>query len=518
MTPSSILPTPAAPAEWPAAAPAGAAAGTADAFAALLAGLQPGSAAAPGDGDPAGLASGPGAGSDVPAGRQALAAALPDRPLRANLPAALLPPALDPDAASAGPSLPVPTRIGLTGETGAAPGRLRAVALRPLPLPVGGGPARPIEGAPAGDADLDAEGVAALPARGRQRVPDPWFVALSELPAPPLPPALPALPALPASPAAPAIPASALPAAPLPTPPLPAATLPGVETPAAVPAGALPVPPPLASAPLPGLDTAVAALPAAPPAALRAPPLPPAGPTLPPAASAGPLPPLAGAPAPAVPLAAAPRVLARAELRPELRSPALRVAADPISMPAAAGGDPAAAAPPLVPAPVAGVADAAPAGFGPGAPAPAATARADAPAPLPRLDTSQPDWLQGMIDEIVELRREGGLREAQIRLAPDMLGTVEIRVEEREDGRMHVTLAADSAQARALLSDAAPKLQELAEARGVRLGQTQVDGGAAGDRRPASNPQPEAPARPATANRAAAADADPSARHRDRIA
>jgi flagellar hook-length control protein FliK len=138
-----------------------------------------------------------------------------------------------------------------------------------------------------------------------------------------------------------------------------------------------------------------------------------------------------------------------------------------------------------------------------------------AAAPGPVVDTARADWMQSMIERIGEIRHENGTREAQIRLAPDILGVVEIRIE-RRDERMHVTMSADNPQARAMLGEAAPKLQEMAEARGLRLTQSSVDAGASHQ-----NPQrrqggdgatlPEAPAR-------AGAETPSTDRSDDRIA
>lgn len=133
----------------------------------------------------------------------------------------------------------------------------------------------------------------------------------------------------------------------------------------------------------------------------------------------------------------------------------------------------------------------------------------------PVLDTSRADWLQSMIERIGEIRLEGGAREAQIRLAPDALGTVDIRIEQRDD-RIHVTMTAETSQARALLAEASPRLQDMAEARGLRLTQSSVDGGQSqNQQRRQGGDAPGTPAAPASARRSA----DPeTARSQDRIA
>lgn len=104
------------------------------------------------------------------------------------------------------------------------------------------------------------------------------------------------------------------------------------------------------------------------------------------------------------------------------------------------------------------------------------------PAHRPVIDTSRAEWMQAMIERIAEMPQADGKREAQIRLSPDALGTVDVRIEQRQD-RLHVTMNAETAQARQLLSEAAPRLHELAEARGLKLSQTGIGGGESHDRR-----------------------------------
>lgn len=159
----------------------------------------------------------------------------------------------------------------------------------------------------------------------------------------------------------------------------------------------------------------------------------------------------------------------------------------------------------------------------PAAPAPlpppllpgAAAAAAPVRAPEPQIDTGRNDWMQAMIAQITDSQAEGGARAARIRLLPDALGAVDIRIVERGDG-MHVELAADTPQARALLADAQPRLHELAEARGLRLAQSSIDAalsggpfGQSGQRQPPQEP-PSAPPPPrrAAARPAASARAD----------
>jgi hypothetical protein len=137
------------------------------------------------------------------------------------------------------------------------------------------------------------------------------------------------------------------------------------------------------------------------------------------------------------------------------------------------------------------------------APAPIASAPASIAAQPAPVDLGRSEWLQAMIDRIGDIPQEDGRREAQIKLLPSALGAVSVKIVERDE-RMHVTLTSDNAQARQMLSDAAPRLQELAEARGLRFAQTDVGGGQPQDRRPASEQQPQGSLRP----RPAAPEAD----------
>lgn len=143
--------------------------------------------------------------------------------------------------------------------------------------------------------------------------------------------------------------------------------------------------------------------------------------------------------------------------------------------------------------------------------APAPPVQLSQPAPV---DLGRAEWMQAMIDRIAELPQAEGRREAHIRLLPDALGAVQVKLVEKDE-RVHVTLISDNAQARQLLTEAAPRLHELAEARGLRLAQPEVGGGSSQDRRPAPEQQSQTPSRP----RSASADTDSdSATDGDRIA
>jgi hypothetical protein len=98
-------------------------------------------------------------------------------------------------------------------------------------------------------------------------------------------------------------------------------------------------------------------------------------------------------------------------------------------------------------------------------------------APLPAtIDTTDARWPQAMISRIETLRDAVDAADTRIRLIPDALGTIDVAV--RRDGdAVHVHFTAEQPQTRALLQDAQPRLADAAEQRGVRLGQTSVDGG-----------------------------------------
>ena len=133
----------------------------------------------------------------------------------------------------------------------------------------------------------------------------------------------------------------------------------------------------------------------------------------------------------------------------------------------------------------------------------------------PPVDTTVARWPDAMIARIEALRDQqnapGTPGDARIRLHPDALGTVDVTLRQDAAGT-HVQLhAAEPATVR-LLADALPRLQDLAETRGLRLAGTDIAGaggqaatgqGWAGDRRqppPAPLPAPTpAPRRPTAA-------------------
>jgi flagellar hook-length control protein FliK len=106
------------------------------------------------------------------------------------------------------------------------------------------------------------------------------------------------------------------------------------------------------------------------------------------------------------------------------------------------------------------------------------------------------------------LRDGADANDTRIRLVPDALGAVDVSV--RKDGdRIHVHFAAENRASAQLLSDAQPRLADLAEARGVKLGQTSVDTGTDPNRGQTRQQRAE-PAQPIRPARAIRADGSPA--------
>ncbi len=104
-----------------------------------------------------------------------------------------------------------------------------------------------------------------------------------------------------------------------------------------------------------------------------------------------------------------------------------------------------------------------------------------APRDLPPIDMRREDWTRALIDRIGAVQDVANARDTRITLVPDALGKIEVAL--RQDGdTVHVQFAADAPATRALLADAQPRLAELAEARGLRLGDASVSAGGDGAR------------------------------------
>ncbi len=95
------------------------------------------------------------------------------------------------------------------------------------------------------------------------------------------------------------------------------------------------------------------------------------------------------------------------------------------------------------------------------------------PAPI---DTRREDWTRTLIDRIDAVQDVSNARDTRIRLIPDALGKIDVALH-RQGDTLHVQFTAEVAATRVLLADAQPRLAELADARGLRLGQAAVDGG-----------------------------------------
>lgn len=92
------------------------------------------------------------------------------------------------------------------------------------------------------------------------------------------------------------------------------------------------------------------------------------------------------------------------------------------------------------------------------------------------LDMAREDWPQRLIDRIEAARDAANAGDTRIRLVPEALGKIDIAL--RQDGAtLHIQFTAEQAATRELLASAQSRLADLAEARGLRLGQTGVDGG-----------------------------------------
>jgi len=94
------------------------------------------------------------------------------------------------------------------------------------------------------------------------------------------------------------------------------------------------------------------------------------------------------------------------------------------------------------------------------------------------LDLRGDSWPGAMIAHIERLRDAADAADATIRVVPDALGSIDVSVR-RSGDQVHVQFAAEQAATRQILQDAQPRLAELAEARGLRLGGTAVENGPA---------------------------------------
>lgn len=126
--------------------------------------------------------------------------------------------------------------------------------------------------------------------------------------------------------------------------------------------------------------------------------------------------------------------------------------------------------------------------------------------PQATLDMTREHWPASMIERIEMIRDAANEVDTRIRLIPDALGAIDVAVKAEGD-TLHVRFQADQPQTRALLAEAAPRLAEAAEARGLRLGQTSVGGDAHPGGQPSQQQRPSLPAAPPRAPRSPVADA-----------
>lgn len=119
------------------------------------------------------------------------------------------------------------------------------------------------------------------------------------------------------------------------------------------------------------------------------------------------------------------------------------------------------------------------------------------------LDLRHDRGLRGMIDHIETLRDDANARDTRIRLVPDALGTVDVAVR-RDGAAVHVRFSSANEATRAVLTDAQPRLAQLAESRGLSIAGSSVDSGAGGQSQPRT-PNPNPTSRPESARRSDAA-------------
>jgi flagellar hook-length control protein FliK len=118
----------------------------------------------------------------------------------------------------------------------------------------------------------------------------------------------------------------------------------------------------------------------------------------------------------------------------------------------------------------------------------AAAVTATGPGQDAMLDTRDQQWTAKMIDKIEALQGGGPVRETRLSLMPEGLGKIDISIRQ-DDAGVHVQFNTDTQAARQLIADAQPKLAEIAQERGIRLGSTSVESNATGTGAGTANPQ-----------------------------
>jgi hypothetical protein len=103
------------------------------------------------------------------------------------------------------------------------------------------------------------------------------------------------------------------------------------------------------------------------------------------------------------------------------------------------------------------------------------------PDTLPALQPlADPDAFAQGLGERMLLMAEKGLQSATLRLQPEHLGPVEIRISVDDDGAARVVFSAHHAQTRDALESTIPRLRELFSDQGLNLQQANVDAGGRG--------------------------------------
>jgi hypothetical protein len=85
-------------------------------------------------------------------------------------------------------------------------------------------------------------------------------------------------------------------------------------------------------------------------------------------------------------------------------------------------------------------------------------------------------WAQGLGDRLM-MMAERGMQSATLRLQPEHLGPLEVRIQVDEDGSAKVLFSAHQATTREALEQAIPRLRELFADQGLNLMQANVDSG-----------------------------------------
>lgn len=125
--------------------------------------------------------------------------------------------------------------------------------------------------------------------------------------------------------------------------------------------------------------------------------------------------------------------------------------------------------------------------------------------PLPPVDMRREDWTRALIDRIDAVREVANARDTRITLVPDALGKIDVALRQ-EGGTLHVAFTADAPATQLLLIEAQPRLAELAEARGLKLGDTAISANPDGDRAASGFGQPADQRRPAPAPQGSASN------------